>query len=303
MSMEFKELDRLFSECYERIAKKGTPGSPYSAGPLASDHFLLGRSWSYFKERIKSIESHWKSLLDAKTDQNNALKKEILELQRKLRELAEENKRLASFEQAVVKTRMGDFISFNKDQQRLRLTWEQERQTVEHQLETLRFQLIQERKRNDGLEKKLKVREKQFQETVAELKKENSLNLGKEAKTRQEFGQIMIEKDERIRSLDSKIDLLKSEIERRDQLLKNQLSETEARKKSEKEREGEVNKLKAQLDELHREHLDLKTRLDLSEAEKASIRSTWQKEQAQWRELWERGRDLWEHGRRKSMPD
>jgi uncharacterized protein (DUF3084 family) len=101
-------------------------------------------------------------------------------------------------------------------------------------------------------------------------------------------------KDEEIQGRERKIDLLRQEMDLRDQVIA----------AHEKEMESLGTKVDALLLRIKetdesvaaRDTVIKNLRADIErlEFEKASLKSAWQNEQAQWRELWERARSMWD---------
>jgi len=293
--MEFNELDRLFDQAIKRADKQNPIAlDPYSQGPHSADHFLLKKSWAYFKERMRTIESHWEEIAAAKDQEMSTLKEELNMVRAELEEATLKNSMLDKFEEEVRKTRSNDYINFDRLNERLKQAWEEERQSLATQLSAVEFALQKEKERNVTLQNEMARRARALNSTVDALKEENQELTQKNLEAKQADESKLIAKDEDIAGRDLKIDLLRSEIERRDIVLAQQAKELEAY----------GTKVDALL--LRIKHTDetvadrdlriknLLAEVERLEFEKNALRTAWQNEQAQWRELWDRSRELWD---------
>src|SRR3954468_14483349 len=74
--MDFKEIDGMFETAARRLKAGVDPTAPYGEPPLASDHFLLRRSWEFFQKRLKTMEDQWSEIAGAKDAEITALRKQ-----------------------------------------------------------------------------------------------------------------------------------------------------------------------------------------------------------------------------------
>lgn len=293
--MEFKEIDYLFDEAFKRVGNK-TPQAidPYAQGPHSTDHYLLKKSWDYFKNRIRTIEAHWDEISKAKEEEINALKKELALVKEELGEAELKNQMLNQFEEEVRRTRSTDFVDFKKLSDRLHHAWEEERQSLATQLSAVEFALTKERERSQ------KIVEDKVRQIEAMVKRIDALK---------EEGDSRIQKNiEEKKSLESAVDLKDREVAERDLKLEKLAVEIEGKNQFLKDQEVEILSLGTKIDALllrikdtDETVRDRETRIkNLSadverlEFEKDSVKKAWANEQAQWRELWDRTRELWD---------
>ncbi len=297
--MDFKNLDHIFDEAVKRLSiGKPETGDPYQQGPHSADHFLLNKSWDYFKDRVRTIEAHWEEIVNAKDEELNAIKEELRVSREALGESEIRNQMLDKFEEEVRQTRAVDFVDFKKLSERMKQAWEEERQSIAAQLAAVEFALKTERERAKALDEEMTRRGKAAAAAIDSLKQENAALAQKNVEEVKSTHQTAGKKDAEIVERDSRIELLKAEVERRDQFLVEQAQNIDSMgtkidalllriKQGDEalaDRDVKIKNLQADI-----------ARLDF---EKESIKKAWQNEQAQWRELWDRSRSMWDQRKR-----
>jgi len=291
--MFFKNIDQLFDSLSEKIDSK-TPLSKgaYPGDPLSQDHFLLKKSWNYFKERIQSLESQFEMQMESKRQEIDALQKEMQVYKEKAADLESKNNFLSAFQESFVKARHIDFVDFQKSQERLREVWEEERGKLEQKTFSLEADLEKQKKSFVDAEHTFRGREKTLQKAIDDLKNRLFLKAQDENEKMRDLTQGMMAKEEEIRNRDLKIDLLKEELGRSHEInhkLKEEIVLWEKRADS----------LILKVEDLVRS-LELETqkndrlafKVDTLEKEEQEIRQNWQKEEAAWREMWDRFQSL-----------
>src|ERR1044071_93389 len=148
--MDPKDLDREMNSLLEKLAKRPAVSSdPYAADPLASDHFILQRSWEFFKKRISAIEKQWQEIVNAKSDEIRVLKQELELVRNRVHELEETNSSLEGMLANFKLARLQDFEEFSKKHEKLKMAWEEERISLESKLMALEYQVEKERKKSE----------------------------------------------------------------------------------------------------------------------------------------------------------
>ncbi len=298
--MDYPEIDKLFDDAFEHLDQKTIPlSSAYREGPLASDHFLVKKSWDYFRQRVKMLEDQNAEIVKAKESQIEALHEEMKGLEEKLATLSEETRSLRLFEEAVKEMQSGEYADFQKRSDRIKLSWEEERQRVEEQLTRARVALDLDRKKAEQRETHLNQQIKELHRTIDVLKKDDVASSEQRLELEKKQASQVEAKDDLIQSLERKVDLMRGEIERRDHLLRTMDEEKALRT-------NELGVSKDKVKELNQSILDLTkqlehaaTELRMGKDERETLRASWQKEQAQYRELWERERQTWEHQKKQ----
>lgn len=289
--MDLRDLDQQIDGLMERLAGAAGPQSnPYRTDPLASDHLLLKQSWDFFKRRVAAIEKQWQDIVSSKSDEIRLLKKQLGEQQERLEKL--ESERLASedFLRSMELARLEDHGRFKRDKEILVQRWEEERMALETDRRRLEHDLSVEREKIADYQKS--IRDLQALLNTAKRERAGAEVEWKEknASLAQSLHEQLVEKDELFRAEQHRTELLQAELDRRDQFL----SEA-ANKQIELERQCEVLKqaviskdesLRILETDLRREQEDLK-RL---QAERSRLLDDWQREKAEWRELWDRKR-------------
>jgi len=298
--MDFKEIDAMFEGAFQRLGAKANPAAPYGEPPLASDHFLLKRGWEYFRQRAAAMEAQWKQILGAKDDEIKALKEQLRLRDERLTSLEGDTRESDDIEQAFVRQQLAEQRQFSDDTRKLYDTWEEEREALIRSVEesTARVQRIRAE-----AEHRLKSAEKEVENIRVSLDKARA-EIGHQADKRvvsdADSSRGLLARDEVIRSMESKIDLLRSELDRREMGLKDHSERTETlqRDLDEAARLGA-----AQASELGRKS----ERIQLLEETVAAVRreadalrASWKNEQAEWRELWDRSREMW--GKKRGAP-
>jgi chromosome segregation ATPase len=192
------------------------------------------------------------------------------------------------------KSRMDDFIEFNKRCEHLRLAWHAEKETLDREIGHLEMKLEEQRILQEAQHTADQKHIASLKASLETLGQENTALGQKDEGRVAAFEKQINEKDEAVGALSRKIELLQAELERRDQILKTGFQENVTLNKL-------VNDLKAgmkhQADTMaiqsqNIENLNLRLRI-VSE-ERDTMRTSWQREQAEWRELWERNRELFD---------
>src|SRR5689334_21839662 len=133
--MDAKDLDREMNSLMEKLSKRpAVPSGAYSSDPLASDHFILNRSWDFFKKRIAAIEKQWQEIVNAKADEIRVLKQEMDLIQTRVHELEEVNISLEGMLANLKVSRLQDFEEFKKKNEKLKMSWDEERISLESKL-------------------------------------------------------------------------------------------------------------------------------------------------------------------------
>lgn len=293
--MNTPDLEKRFEDAFDRLrGAKPAISSIYNEGPLASDHFLLNKSWAYFKARVRVIEDQWREILSTKDFLIQNQQREIESLKTRVQELEALHKNITDFEHLSMSLRAKDFSEFKKNENKLKHAWEEERYVLESQNRTLEGKLSKAKGELDEKVKQFEKKEKRLtllvQELEIKLKEANEKHLQEQRKV----GDSVKGKDDQIKAESLKNDLLKGEIERRDAVIKEhekQIKDLHSQLNNEVDQSEE---LKDALLRQSREMELLKKKNELLSQEKEMIRSSWSREQAEWRELWEKSRDVWE---------
>jgi chromosome segregation ATPase len=298
--MEFKRLDNLFNQAFQRAdAEKPIALDAYKEGPHSADHFLLKKSWDYFKERIQAIEAHWGEIVKAKDDEMSVLREQLRIAREELGEADVKNQMLDKFEEEVRVTRSVDFVNFQKLSDRLKNAWEEERQSLEAQLSSLEHALKNEKENTIKLKDEMAKRGLVQNQSQDVLREENAGLHQKLVASQKALADTQAKKDDEIIQRDSRIELLKAENERLG-LVMNEYSQTIDSLGTKVDalllriKEGD----EALVDrDVRIKHLG--TEIKQLQFEKESIKQAWHVEQAQWRELWDRSRQMWDESREK----
>lgn len=293
--MKSNDIDRLFDESMNRVNKRSGPLSgSYDTSPLAADHLLLKRSWEYFRHRMAALEDQWKKILESKDIEIKALTKEMDLIKEREGELKTQNEAFRAFELEYGRSKANDYLLFEKRIRQLRETWEAEREAINRKEEdfagvktSLEMEIVK-------LKDELAARQKGWERERDAMHSQLNTILEQQKKMQQQWSADVTAKEEETLSLNAKVDLLRPEIERRDQRIQ-QLKEDLRNQEIQKD---ELTRQAADLVRKNREQeeqiLRLSERYSILEREKESIRESWSREQAEWRELWDRERELWE---------
>lgn len=295
MGMEFTEIDRQFDEAFERIQRRSpVVANAYGTAPLAADHFLLKKSWDYFRGRVKAIEDQWRKMMEAKDQQLRSTLSELQVARQRKVDLEEENNMLRSLDQNIKKARTEDFLGFSRKSENLRVHWDAEREALLLKIAALETKIPQIKKTYDLRISTAQVREDKWKEMIEVLKQEASLHEEREREVQKRCSAELVLKDEKIQSLDTKLDLTRGEVDRRERLIKELQESIAIREKDANAMTAYVAELQRTLKEKDLELGHRQVRLEIFSQEKENIRSTWERERAEWRELWDRGRSLWD---------
>ncbi len=291
--MDFKDIDQMFDSIMERIDTKAPLiKGAYDTLPLSQDHFLLNKSWQYFKERLKTIETQYEQQIKANHDEIDALKKEILVHKETTEELDRQNSFLKAFQESFVKSRHMDFIDFQKAQNNLTEVWEEERLKLESKIHALENECQKVAKGHDGVLKKHLDREKLLQQKIDELKNKIIMDAQRNNEQVKEYHTVLADKQDVIKNREQKNELLRQEVNRlnvHQHKLNEEITLWERRTDSLLEK---LDSMQKELDGRHQIIEQLSFQIDTLKREKEEIRRNWQKEEASWRELWDRMHSL-----------
>lgn len=283
--MDFKELDRQFDEIMEM-------GRPRENQP--SDHFLLKKSWDYFKERIKTIESHWEEILKAKEDELKAQGEEVALLKQQLIQMEDENKQLLLFQDVVRESRREDYLNFKSYQEKLHQAFEEERIAYAEQIAGFEHELGQEKKMHAADVRKVQDQVKNLYEKIDVLKKQHFDALQHDLEIKKSYEKKMADLDSHISSWQVKNEILHNEISRRDDTIHQYEEKILELKKNQDKLDQEMKDLKGLVKDRDQKIHFLNENVRILAQEKESMRESWQREQAEWRELWDRARTVWQ---------
>lgn len=291
--MDRDDLEKEMNSVMDRLTKKSSNPNPYSTDPLSSDHFILARSWEFFKKRIAAIEKQWQEIVNAKTDETRILKKELQAAQERLNELEQANTSMVEMLAQFKVARLQDFQEFQKKNEKLKMAWDEERITIESNVRRMEHELEREKKKAENASAAQQKRILFLENALKDLKTQNQEIVIKMAESQTEAHKIAVEKDDDLSAQEGKIDLLRRELERRDQVIRDL---QQALRDNEDKSNLLQNKIEAQLDQLAKKderHANLQTQMEILKREKAELLDTWNREKAEWRELWERAREVW----------
>jgi hypothetical protein len=291
--MDPQNLEREMDAVLARLTEsKDSARNVYGADPLASDHLLLRRSWDFFKKRVAAIEDQWRDISNTKQEEIHLLKKQLKEVQERLYEVEQDRLSASDFLRALEMARLEDHEKFRTDKDKLTQRWEEERVSLEsdrirleqaNQLQAAKLERQESLTR--AVENEMKAVRSQFRDAEAKWQETQLALIEK-------MNQQIVEKDELFQSEQLKTDLLRREVERLNQTLK----ESSLREESllEKGRVLET-KLGNIVEELARLQDSLVREKDVVAsllAERDRLRSDWDREKSEWRELWDRSRAL-----------
>ncbi len=293
--MEFKELDRQFDAALDRLKKKFAAGSgATSHDPLAGDHLILQKSWEYFRARIKELDEQWREIIAAKGEEAEALKKQAAAFKGRMEELGVENQALREFEAVIKKTRAEDHAAFQKDSEKLRVSWEAEREALERNLSQVRFRLERAEKTAQEAAEEAEKRRQELLAAVDSLKRERAEQAERILEIQRRAERTVLGEAEKVRGLEAKIAVLQSEIDGQAGRIANKQEEAGEQAREAARLSQKILDFKAALAEKERELEHLKMSMEILGREKAAMRERWDQEKAEWRELWDRARDLGE---------
>jgi chromosome segregation ATPase len=301
--MEFTEIDRQFDEAFERLTRQSpTVTSAYGTSPLAADHFLLKKSWDYFRNRVKNIEEQWRKMLEAKEQQLRTTMLELTESRQRQADLEEDNHLLRSLDRNVKKARAEDYVGFARKSENLRLHWDAEREALQRKIDALERKVIADKKTADLRVATTITREQKLKETLEAMRDEASLFADRERDIQKKCAEELTIKDEKIQSLDSNVDIFRSEVDRRDQLLKQLKDMVTTSEKDAVAMTAYVEELQRALKDKDLDLANLKAKLEILTQEKTNLQAGWERERSEWRELWDRGRSLWDKNKSRREP-
>jgi chromosome segregation ATPase len=288
--MEFSELDKQFEETWERLQHKRPITGVYGKDPLAEDHFLLKRSWDYFRRRVRDIEDHWRKIAESKDAQLLAMKKESAVIRERLNEAEEDVRMLRLMDRSLAEARKHDILHFSDKKDQLRSRWDAERDALARKIEELEFVIKRQEKDATTKLALAKQREADLVASVDKLRQDISAMSEKERENQKRLVDAATQKDDQLQMLDSKIDVMRTELERRDHLLRELKAAMGERDKDGVALTAYVAELQRMLREKEHELRNEQERLRIAGVERDNLRRGWENERAQWRELWDRGR-------------
>jgi chromosome segregation ATPase len=296
--MDFKEIDSMFEGAIRRLNVKGGPADPYGEPPLASDHFLLKRSWEYFQRRASAMEAEWKQLLSAKEAEVKALEEIVRLRDQRLAGLEGATKDTEKIEEEFARAQLAEQRGFSDASRKLHETWEEEREALIRSVEeaTARVQRIRAE-----AEHRVKAGQAEVAALRVSLEKARAEIQGQAEKrlaSESEAAKAMNARDEMIRSLESKVELLKSELERRDSTIKDLTGRSGEEKRGTADLTSKLASVTGELAAKAERAGFLEEKLEAARRENEDLRAAWKREQAEWRELWDRSREMWERERR-----
>lgn len=297
--MKTPDLDRLFDESANRI-KNGTGAlsGAYATSPLAADHLLLKRSWDYFRHRINAIEEQWQKIVEAKEAEKKALEKELSLNREQTHDLEIQNTAFRSFEYEYGRSKAEDYIHFQKQTENLKFQWEQEREVLmktqsELELKILKLEADSDRSQDDFLKKQAR-----WKDALDAARTEAGQLVERHRERQNEWLAESAQKDADNKDLILKIDLLRAEVENRDQMIKHMKEEIFAQERQKTDLASQLALAMGKIRELEGEMSVLSERYGILMKEKDAIREEWSREQAEWRELWERQREMFDREKR-----
>jgi chromosome segregation ATPase len=295
--MEFTELDKQFEETWERLQRQKPIAGVYGKDPLAEDHFLLKRSWDYFRQRVRNIEDQWRKIAESKDAQLLALKKEVAVIRERMQESEEETRLLRAMDRTLAEARKHDIIHFAGKKDQLQLRWDAERDALARKIEELEFQIKRLEKDSATKLQLAKKRETDLAEAINRLKQEAGSSAEKERENQKRWSEHASTKDEQINMLDMKTDAMRNELARRDQAIKELREAVLNHEKDAVALTAYVAELQKMLRDKDQDLHHEQERLQILSLEKENLRRGWENERAEWRELWDRGRSHFGPGR------
>ena len=292
--MDENHIDNLFDEAMSRTRKSLPAADPYGLGPLASDHFLLSKSWTFFKEKMKILEGQYKQMLAAKDEKVVSLQSQLEKLLKDDVKVTAENKENEKAEYAYLSTRAHDFIGFQKDQEELKKAWDEERLALEEQVQTREFEIQQNKAEIAQMQGVFSAREKELIKKLSVITEEREKSTETMVQQASSHAQAIVDQQSEVKRRDNKIDLMRAEINRRDEVIRQHEEALASQKKELEKRETNSLGLQNEIDKLKNDAAHLAEKYALLAEEKNIIKTNWEKEQSQWRELWDRERSLWE---------
>lgn len=298
--MEFKDIDSMFDDAARRLKSGVNPTAAYGEPPLAADHYLLRRSWEFFQKRIQSMEDHWSQIAAAKDAEIEALLKAGKEGRSYMADLKDRANETDEIDRTLVSGRLEEQQAFAAQIRSLRETWEGEREALERRVTDAEG--LKDRIRREA-ESRLAAMEadlRGLRESLAGAMAEISALTDKRAQGEGVAAETMLKRDEVIRSLESKVELLKSELARRELLQRESADRFQELNRDHQRLLADQREGKAALGEMSNRVVDIEERLAHARRELEEIRTARQREQSEWRELWERAREMWELEKRNA---
>lgn len=292
MKKKFDNLDKDFDRAMQRVdTKQPLIKNPYGTDPLAADHFLLAKGWTYFNERVQMIEEQWDRIAKAKDEQIKILDLECENLKSQLAEFNDKDKSESALSLLVRDLHLGEYVDIKKKTENVAALWEEERQRLNERIINLETQL---KNRQDLLNKRnasFALREAEFLKQLKNIELKNAVTQEQSLASQKGYLAALKSKDDELQSLYAKIELLTLDVSRKNQNLKEMDEEKNKLTDQNKDFVFEIHRLKEVALERDREIIHLKTLLDIKEKEIAGLRSDMARQQAEWRELWDRSRE------------
>lgn len=293
--MKSNEIDRLFDESLNRVAKGTGPlAGAYDTSPLAADHLLLKRSWEYFRHRMNTMEEQWKKILESKDAEIKALLKEIDLTKNREGELKTQNEAFRAFDLEYGRSKATDYLMFEKKIRQLRESWEAEREALHRKEEEFETSKSSFEEKILQLKEEFAARQKGWEKEREALHSQLNTILEQQKKMQAQWASDLAAKEEETLSLNAKVDLLRPEVERRDQRIQQLHEDIRLQESQNSDLMGQLAGHMKKLREQEESYSLLSERYAILEKEKEAMRESWVREQAEWRELWDRERELWE---------
>lgn len=295
--MDFKEIDEMFESAARRLKAGVDPTAGYGEPPLASDHYLLRRSWEFFQKRLKAVEDQWADIARAKDDEIQALKKDAAERGRRLADAEGRVSESDEIDRVLEMGRLGERREFDSEMRKLQDRWEGEREALERQVAAA--DLLSRRLRKEA-ESRLETMAAEVRELRESLEKAR-IEIGHQSEKRLSgeslAAETLLKRDELIRSLESKVDLLRSELDRRDMVFRQTAERLQALSHDHQRLIAEQNAARGEVHDAEQRASALEERLKASKQENEELKAARRREQSEWRELWERAREMWDKER------
>jgi len=292
--MEFKDIDSMFDGAAKRMGDGVNPAASYGEPPLASDHYLLRRSWEFFQKRMKALEDQWEQIASAKDAEIRALMKAASDNTARLHELEERSTESNEMDRLLETMRLDEHRNHAAAVRALQEKWEMQREVLERRATDAEALAVRVRQEAESRLTALEKDARELRESLAKARGEIDLQVEKRLGGESEASESLLRRDDLIRSLESKVDLLRSELERREMMFKQTVEKLHAlaheNERLSVEKTSAVNATR----DAEQRAANLDERLRVARQEADELKSARKREQAEWRELWDRAREMWE---------
>jgi chromosome segregation ATPase len=291
---KFKDMDQMFDESFARLqGKRSRLNTPYDH-PFQADHQLLKKSWDYFRLRAKALEDQWKNILEAKELEVEALNQEISALKLRSEALEKENKELIEFQEEHYRSQITSLVDIEKKNSGIKDIWETQKDKFDQEKTALENQIQKYKVTLELVNQDFKKKEEIWAEKSDQLQKQILSHGDKLALLKEEWRADVQAREETLKAVQSKLDLFRSECERKDQASKDLMSALNERNHEIAKLNNVISDFQKKVEEKNTLLGNMETKNEILTREKENIKRLWEKEQAEWRELWERQRDLWD---------